>query len=295
MKSWSVYKHISPSNKVYVGITSNIKRRWMASGYYYHLSNTYFSKALDKYGWDNFQHVIIAENLTKQEACAKEKELIAFYKGKNLSYNITNGGEGTLGFKPSKEQIKKRLLTRVTNSDTDYLVIDKNFNYIVCSTEREAAEYLGGTQRNIAHVLKQPAGYTFKKHYIWKHTKNTSVNIYSVKEKIQKAIAIRKQKMSEHTRKISSKMVSGSRKEREALTKDEVRKRFSTRTCKEEVVQMLNGLIINTFNSAVEAMDTLHISSSNILECAKGHRKSAGGFNWKFKKEMEVVICQIRK
>ena len=53
---------------------------------------------------------------------------------------------------------------------------------------------------------------------------------------------------------------------------------------------MLNGLIINTFNSAVEAMGTLNIPSSNILECAKGHRKSAGGFNWKFKKEMEVAV-----
>lgn len=51
---------------------------------------------------------------------------------------------------------------------------------------------------------------------------------------------------------------------------------------------MLNGLVINTFNSAIEAKNTLNISSSNILECAKGHRKSAGGFTWKFKKEMEA-------
>lgn len=36
VKTWIVYKHVSPSNKVYVGITSqsNIKRRWFrGSGY----------------------------------------------------------------------------------------------------------------------------------------------------------------------------------------------------------------------------------------------------------------------
>ena len=51
MKSWTVYKHISPSGKVYVGISSNVKNRWAGNGYYYQLSETIFSRAIKKYGW----------------------------------------------------------------------------------------------------------------------------------------------------------------------------------------------------------------------------------------------------
>jgi len=298
MKSWTVYKHISPSGKVYVGISSNIKNRWAANGYYYHLSDTVFSKALKKYGWSNFQHEIIQENLSKQEACNLEIELIAYYKTKGISYNITDGGEGYSG-KHSNEHIKHRIDSRIANSDTDYLVIDRAFNYIICKTEREASEVLGGTQRNISHVLRQPIGYTFKKHYIWKHKKGTIVDIESIKKQIQKALDVRKQKMSEHAKAISAKMVAGSIKQRESLTEEEKKERYKKLIRTGKVIQMLNGLVINTFDSAIDAKNALGISSSNILECAKGHRKTAGGFNWKFKKEMEVQyddhrdVCSI--
>lgn len=141
---WCLYKHISPSGKVYVGITNNIKRRWLGKGYYYCLSRTKFANALQKYGWDNFQHIIIEEGLTKEEACSKEKELIAYYKKRNLSYNITDGGEGYAG-KHSKEHVKHRVESRLQNTTTDYIVIDKEFNYIICDTEREVATFLDGT------------------------------------------------------------------------------------------------------------------------------------------------------
>ena len=51
-KIYTVYKHITPSGKVYIGITS-IKpdKRWnRGKGY---KDNIYFSNAINKYGWDN--------------------------------------------------------------------------------------------------------------------------------------------------------------------------------------------------------------------------------------------------
>lgn len=287
MKSWTVYKHVSPNDKVYIGITSNVIRRWAASGYYYHLSDTLFSRALKKYGWDNFQHVVIQEGLTKEEACNMEKELIAYYKVKGISYNLTDGGEGYAG-KHSEKHVRNRVKSRVANNDIDYLVIDKDFNYVICNTEKEAAEVLGGSQRNIAHVLRQPIGYTFKKHYIWKHKKNNLVDIEAIKKQILNALALRKKRMSEHTKAISKKMVAASKKECKSLTENERKERFATRTNNEEVVQILGDRVINTFRNAVEARDILNISSSNILECAKGKRKTAGGFSWKFKKRKEI-------
>ena len=90
--NYCVYKHTSPSNKVYIGITSmNPKQRW-ANGKGYRTQMFY--RAIQKYGWDNFEHNILFEGLTKNEAEQKEIELIAHYKSnqKEYGYNVDNGG-----------------------------------------------------------------------------------------------------------------------------------------------------------------------------------------------------------
>lgn len=90
---WNVYAHVSPSHKVYIGITSkNPKYRWRnGKGYDGCIK---FHNAILKYGWDDIEHYIIASNLTKEEAILIETSLIKFYKKLNLSYNLTDGGEG---------------------------------------------------------------------------------------------------------------------------------------------------------------------------------------------------------
>lgn len=97
-KKWCVYVHISPNKKYYVGITSQKpEKRWKGgSGY---KNNIHFYNAIKKYGWDNFQHEIIASNITKQEAENFEILLIDKLKSNNklYGYNITSGGEGSLG------------------------------------------------------------------------------------------------------------------------------------------------------------------------------------------------------
>lgn len=88
-----VYKHTCPNNKIYVGITSNVKERWKSGACY--LNNSYFQAAIQKYGWDNIKHEILFENLTKDEASQKEIELIAEYKSddRRFGYNVRSGGE----------------------------------------------------------------------------------------------------------------------------------------------------------------------------------------------------------
>jgi group I intron endonuclease len=94
-----VYIHTSPSGKVYIGITSqNPIIRWQGgSGY---KRNAYFFRAIKKYGWDKFKHEILYTDLTKEEACQKEIELIAKHRSnqKEFGYNKSTGGEcGTSG------------------------------------------------------------------------------------------------------------------------------------------------------------------------------------------------------
>lgn len=105
-KKFLVYKHTSPSNKVYIGITSrNAEKRWNGgSGY---TNNPYFIYAIKKYGWDNFKHEVLFENLSKEEACEKEKELIAKYGSnkRNKGYNITAGGEANSASEEGRKRI----------------------------------------------------------------------------------------------------------------------------------------------------------------------------------------------
>ena len=105
--NYKVYKHISPNGKVYIGITKrNVEDRWNdGKGY---KGNEHFYRAIQKYGWNNFNHEILFENLTKEEACQKEIELIAEYKSNNFEYgyNICAGGEGRLDSRQTEETKK---------------------------------------------------------------------------------------------------------------------------------------------------------------------------------------------
>jgi hypothetical protein len=93
-KEYAVYKHTSPNNKVYIGITgqSPPEKRWLNGRGY--TNNKHFNDEIVYYGWDNFTHEILFCNLTKAEAQKKECELIAYYKStdKNFGYNIRAGG-----------------------------------------------------------------------------------------------------------------------------------------------------------------------------------------------------------
>lgn len=100
--------HISPSGKRYYGITGQeAKKRW-ANGKGY-INNKHFYNSINKYGWDNFQHIVLFENLTENEAKLLEQCYIALYDTTNQDrgYNISTGGEGGNGCKRSEETRKK--------------------------------------------------------------------------------------------------------------------------------------------------------------------------------------------
>lgn len=106
MKFWTIYEHISPSGKIYVGITSkkSLNARWEGGNGY--IRCKLFYKAIQKYGWDNIEHNVIATGLGEKTAKNMERDLIAFYKARGISYNITDGGDGIVGVPKSDLQRK---------------------------------------------------------------------------------------------------------------------------------------------------------------------------------------------
>lgn len=121
MKNWKVYVHTFPNNKKYFGITcrDDPNIRWQNGKGYGKDGQPVMYNAIQKYGWDNVKHEILFSGLSRKEAESKERELIALYKtnckryGYLYGYNMTDGGEGTLGHKVSKESKKKMSEIRI--------------------------------------------------------------------------------------------------------------------------------------------------------------------------------------
>lgn len=94
---YTVYCHENLSNhKKYVGITCNIpSKRWGTNGNRYS-ECPHFWHAIQKYGWDQFDHQILFTDLTEREAKEKEIELISEWNltDPDYGYNIRPGGDG---------------------------------------------------------------------------------------------------------------------------------------------------------------------------------------------------------
>ena len=109
---FSVYKHTTPSNKVYIGITCQKPNRRWKNGNGYKRNQKRFYSAIQKYGWENIKHEILLDGLTKEQAEQKEIELIALYKSnqREYGYNEQNGGTTNGKYnKETKEKISKAL------------------------------------------------------------------------------------------------------------------------------------------------------------------------------------------
>lgn len=102
-KGYTVYKHTSPSGKVYIGITSQKpSRRWNNGNGYE--NNKYFKNSIQKYGWDNFKHEILFTNMPKEDAKLMEQLYIALYDSTNRTKGYNRDLGGNL---PSIETIEK--------------------------------------------------------------------------------------------------------------------------------------------------------------------------------------------
>lgn len=117
-----LYVHIAPNSKKYFGITStDVQIRWGNNGSGYK-HNKYFWRAIQKYGWDNFQHIVLCENLSKNWACKLEQDFIRIYKSNdpNYGYNLSCGGEfSAFGMRHSDETKKRISLAGIGRICTD--------------------------------------------------------------------------------------------------------------------------------------------------------------------------------
>ena len=257
--TYCVYVHINKiNNKRYVGQTvygDNPKKRWgNGTGYQ---TQQLFWRAIQKYGWDNFEHEIVASNLTKEEADNFEILLIEKLNTTNpqFGYNISHGGGGTLGRHPTEEQInKQKEAMKKYFSDPEYIqmmrqVAPKRTIYQFAlvgeyvATYESAMEAQRQTGIHNGDISKCAFGkITHKGDYIFLFEED--------KDKIEQRV----------------EKYNNSKKLR-----------------KEPIVQLsLDDVFIKEWPSAAEAGRNIGVNYKNINLVCRNKRNKAGGFKWMY-------------
>lgn len=103
--TYCIYKHTNKiNNKVYIGQTcQQLEQRWKKGEGY--KTCTKFYNAIQKYGWDNFEHTILEKELTLNQANEREAYWISFYDSYKNGYNSSLGGKNA----QKTEEWKKKI------------------------------------------------------------------------------------------------------------------------------------------------------------------------------------------
>lgn len=299
-----IYKHTCKENgKSYIGQTKrNPKRRWKR-GYGYR--GMFFYKAIEKYGWDGFDHIILEENIpTQEEANEKEKYYISLYDTINNGYNISIGGGNFYkndGVKIVKLDYNFNLISTynsIIDAENDTHIKSQAI-IMVCKHKRKSSggyiwmysdeyneinqkwkdDYILDSKKK--KVVMLDFNYNFINSFDTpKDASNfTGISINSVynccnhKTKTIKNFSYifmyEKEFLSNEFVKINLDVYYNKCENRKVIQKD------------------LNGNILRYFSSTKEAEDITGIGHSKISKICRGvkHYNSAGGFLWEFQKD----------
>jgi len=278
---YTVYRLTSPSDKVYIGITSrSVKQRWN-NGIGYKKCPA-MNNAIRKYGWENIKKEILLENTTEEEAKSLETLLIKLHRSNEsgYGYNLTEGGDGTKGYYPSEETRKKRSEAlkgrkypnrKRVLSEKERKRLSDNFKgtnnplarKVICletlkvyDTMAQAREETGATK--ITECCK---------HY-YKHKTSNGLHWEYYDERLSDSEykGILKRLLEEE---YNNKHKSPSEKNR----------RGTSERCSVPVVCVETGEI---FKSIHDACRKYGISPPNLCNCCKGKKKTASGFHWQY-------------
>lgn len=275
--NFCIYKHISPNGKIYIGQTSQkINKRWRHDGTGYK-KQKYFYNAILKYGWDNFEHTIIADNLTQSEANWLEKYLIRFYQSdtRECGYNLCEGGSTCKGVHRSEEfksHLSKINKGKKLSEEHRRKISESQKGKKISKEQREFLSKINkGKKLHKEHIEKL--------RYVAKTRKRTP-------EEIEKSASKRRGvPLSEGTKKKLSESHKGKpswNKGKHLSDKHKIKLSNSTLNRKDvsKQVKCVETNII--YESACEAARQTGLCSSHISACRNGKRLTCGGFHWTY-------------
>lgn len=256
---YSLYVHITPNNKYYVGITStSVETRWGNNGIKY--KNQLFNRAIEKYGWDNIKHIIVFDNLSKEKAVSLEKKYISKLNSNNINkgYNLTSGGEGSCGIKIT-DTTRKKLVARSTGESNPFYGKKHSEHTKQTISEKNKGKFIGGKSSRAKAV--------------YCITNNT---VYDSITTASKALNINRVTISSVCK--GKAITAGGYifsyvQENNFVPKIRNDSRWKPVMCIETNER---------FISIQAASDTKHINAKCISDCCNGKQQTAGKLHWKF-------------
>ena len=88
--NYSVYQHVTPDGFFYFGQTQNVEKRWEYNGIHY--KTTALQPYIEKYGWNNIQHIVLFKDQTKENALWIENFLIETAREDGVCINKNRSG-----------------------------------------------------------------------------------------------------------------------------------------------------------------------------------------------------------
>lgn len=281
-KTWIVYRHINKVNgKSYIGITCQEPNLRWRNGTGYSKEDQLIAKAIEKYGWDNFEHIILEQNLSLAVANEREQYWISYYHTyindpECNGYNMTLGGEGTLGHicsEETRDKIRQKATGRLHTEET------KKKISAAITGEKNPFFKRKHSEETKAKILKSRAGYTHSeetKKKISDSCKGRQVSeetckLLSERLKGKKRSEESKQRIREAHRKTNA---NRTKEEREALNK----KLSEASTSKRKVMCIETGEV---FNSLKEAAIKYNFSPATLCNCLAGRCKTVKKLHWK--------------
>lgn len=352
-----IYKYENKINgKVYIGKTTNEKKRIESHKKDCKKINTKFYRAVRKYGWKNFDYQVLekieSEDLIdlEKQLSQLEKDKIEIHNSKKGGYNSTLGGEGLSGFKHTDNSrrlmsIKRKILYQnnlIDRRNIPILQFTKNGDFIrEWNSINEASLNLQTSHAHLSSCCKYKRKSAFGYKWIYKHECEDIKNQSKISEYLKTNFEIEKRfknsrpvcqlsldgeyisefrsmgKVIEELGKeaINVKLVCKSMSSFLEDTRkshhrdfclgyrwcyksdwDDEKKRekllyYFQKTYKESfIIQFTkDGRIIGEYRDSGECYRKTGINATSILENCKRRVKSAGGFVWKFKRDISDI------
>ena len=160
--NYSVYQHVTPDKMYYFGATSNIKRRWSNNGAEY--KGTALQPYIEKFGWDNIQHIVLFRDQTRENALWIENFLIETAREDGVCINKQRSGlvskeEGYNQDRNQKyyEQNKQQIRERQREYNREYYEQnkDKRKDYLEQNKDKIRKQRQQRYQKNREKELEQ--------------------------------------------------------------------------------------------------------------------------------------------
>lgn len=303
--TYCVYIHTNKIDyKKYAGITkygNAPNKRWQNGKAY--LLNKHFTQAIRKYGWDNFEHEIIASNLTEEEAKRFESILIDKLDLMNpdKGYNLNSGGETMNHSEQTKRKMSKSHSKAVCQYNTEGDFVKK------WGSATSAGQALGIDAHWIAQCCKNNA--CTSAGFVWRYendpfylkddphfTKVYQFNLNGELIKEWRSISLASKETNINPGLIShccnglSKTAGGFIWSRENYCVPVYK---VGPACKAVVQYSLDDMKIKIWPSITFVSKELKIHPMCISNCCNNKGHTAGGFKWRFATEEETLSLYV--